>query len=69
MDLRSVLASEASVRNDQHLAKYVRACLDMGSFDPEHAQLYLSSASYLCSLWMQEAPRSGLLDNLTDRFI
>ena len=28
------LATQASIRNDQHLVKYTRACFDMGSFDP-----------------------------------
>ncbi|MEM9597089.1 MAG: hypothetical protein AAGD06_22645, partial [Acidobacteriota bacterium] len=52
-----ILASEASIRNDQHLAKYTRACFDMCGFDPEHWRLYLASAAKLCALWILETPR------------
>lgn len=34
-----LLASEASVRNDQHLVKYTRSCFDMCRFDPQGTRL------------------------------
>ena len=58
------LATQASIRNDQHLVKYTRACFDMGSFDPSFRQLYLASAAHLCALWISETPQDGILDNL-----
>jgi len=38
-EIRRILATEASIRNDVHLVKYTRACLDMGVFDPEYIRL------------------------------
>lgn len=58
------LATEASIRNDQHLVKYVRACLDLRSFDPRHQTLYLAAAAHLCGLWVGERPEKQILDNL-----
>jgi hypothetical protein len=58
--IRRILATEASIRNDIHLVKYTRACLDMGAFDPEHVRLYLAAAAYLCAVWMAEAPRATI---------
>lgn len=58
------LATEASIRNDQHLVKYTRACFDMGAFDPLYKQLYLAAAAHLCALWIQESPREKIEDNL-----
>lgn len=58
------LATNASIRNDQHLVKYTRACFDIGSFDPTHRQLYLSAAAYLCSLWISESPADEIKENL-----
>jgi len=63
---RQVLATQASIRNDQHLVKYTRACFDMGSFDPVHKQLYLAAA-HLCAHWIQERPREKIPDNLLKR--
>jgi hypothetical protein len=62
--IRSVLATEASIRNDIHLVKYTRACLDMGTFDPEHVRLYLAAAAHLCALWMAEVPRATIPEAL-----
>jgi hypothetical protein len=64
--IRQALATEASIRNDQHLVKYTRATLDMGSFDPGHTRLYLAAAAYLCALWIGECPRESLRDRLLD---
>lgn len=59
-EMQTLLASEASVRNDLHLAKYTRACLDMCSFDPEHWRLYMASAAKLSALWIAETPRGKI---------
>jgi hypothetical protein len=63
-EIRVKLASEASIRNDQHLVKYTRATLDMGSFDPGATRLYLAAAAHLCALWLAECPRETLRDRL-----
>jgi hypothetical protein len=62
--IRRILATEASIRNDIHLVKYTRACLDMGGFDPEHVRLYLAAAAHLCAVWMAEAPRATITEAL-----
>jgi hypothetical protein len=62
--IRRILATEASIRNDIHLVKYTRACLDMGAFDPEYVRLYLAAAAHLCALWIAEAPRATITDRL-----
>lgn len=54
------LATEASIRTDQHLAKYTRACFDVVSFDPLHKHLYLAAAAHLCALWIGETPRDRI---------
>jgi hypothetical protein len=46
------------------LVKYTRACLDMGTFDPEHVRLYLAAAAHLCAVWMAEAPRATIAEAL-----
>ena len=63
-EIRRILATEASIRNDIHLVKYTRACLDMGAFDPKYARLYLAAAAHLCAIWMAEAPRATIADTL-----
>jgi hypothetical protein len=62
--IRRILATEASIRNDIHLVKYTRACLDMGAFDPEYIRLYLAAAAHLCALWIAEAPRATITETL-----
>jgi hypothetical protein len=62
--IRRILATEASIRNDIHLVKYTRACLDMGTFDPGHVRLYLAAAAHLCALWMAEVPRATIVEAL-----
>jgi hypothetical protein len=62
--IRTELATQAAIRNDAHLVKYVRACLDLSSFDRDYSHLYEAAAAYLCSLWMLEQPREGLEANL-----
>jgi hypothetical protein len=62
--IRRILATEASIRNDTHLVKYTRACLDMGAFDPGHVRLYLAAAAHLCAVWMAEAPRATITEAL-----
>ena len=62
--IRRILATEASIRNDIHLVKYTRACLDMGTFDSEHVRLYLAGAAHLCALWMAEVPRATIPEAL-----
>lgn len=61
------LATQASIRNDQHLAKYTRACLDLGGFDPTHRRLYLAGAAHLGALWIGERPADKILDHLMVR--
>ena len=63
-EIRRVLATEASIRNDIHLVKYTRACFDMGSLDPQFTHLYLASAAYLSALWISECPRQTLKEHL-----
>jgi hypothetical protein len=63
-EIRVALATEASIRNDQHLVKYTRATLDMGAFDPGYTRLYLAAAAHLCALWIAECPRETLRDRL-----
>lgn len=65
-DVRRVLASEASIRNDQHLVKYVRACFDMGALDPGAVRLYLAAAAHLCAVWIAECPRDGIEEHLLE---
>jgi hypothetical protein len=60
------LATQASIRNDQHLVKYTRVCFDMGSFDPVHKQLYLAAAAHLCGLWIQKSPAETIRNNLLE---
>jgi hypothetical protein len=62
--IRRILATEASIRNDIHLVKYTRACLDMGTFDPEHVRLYLAAAAHLCAVWIAEVPRATIVEAL-----
>jgi len=62
--IRRILATEASIRNDIHLVKYTRACLDMGTFDPGHVRLYLSAAAHLCAVWIAQVPRSTIAEAL-----
>jgi hypothetical protein len=62
--IRRILATEASIRNDIHSVKYTRACLDMGTFDPEHVRLYLAAAAHLCAVWITEAPRATIVESL-----
>jgi hypothetical protein len=63
-EIRLVLATQASIRNDLHLVKYTRATFDMGTFDPAFARLYLAGAAHLCAVWIKECPRETLLDHL-----
>jgi hypothetical protein len=63
-EIRTALVTEALIRNDQHLVKYTRATLDMGSFDLGHTRLYLAAAAHLCGLWIAECPRQALRDRL-----
>jgi hypothetical protein len=62
--VRQTLATEASIRPDQHLVKYTRACLDLVSFDPQAEKLYLAAAASLCGLWVKEVPSSKVKDSL-----
>ena len=60
--IKQLLATQASIRTDQHLIKYTRACLDMVSFAPEH--LYLAAAAHLCSVWVKEHPTAQIKSKL-----
>ena len=50
------LATQALIREDAHLSKYVRACIDATRMNPRRSNLYLAAASYLAALWMSEQP-------------
>lgn len=62
--IKQTLATQASIRTDQHLIKYTRACLDMISFDPKHEHLYLAAAAHLCGVWVKERPEANLKNDL-----
>ncbi len=62
-----VLASEAAIRNDAHLIKYTRACLDLAAMDPEQERFYYAAAAYLCSLWCKEEPSEAIVEGLAAR--
>jgi len=62
--IKQTLATQASIRTDQHLIKYTRACLDMISFDPAQERLYLAAAAHLCAIWVKERPESQIKSNL-----
>lgn len=63
--LARVLATEAAIRTDAHLSKYVRACFDVALMDPQAAQLYYAAAACLCSLWCKEEPREAIDERLS----
>ena len=63
--LRRRLATEASIRNDQHLVKYVRSCFDAAEVDPGSAHVFDAAAAYLAALWMAEVPSGHELDDLS----
>jgi hypothetical protein len=65
-EIRTALATEASIRNDLHLVKYTRATLDMGAFDPDHTRLSLAAAAHLCAVWIRQCPRERLLSSLLE---
>ncbi len=65
--IKQTLATQASIRTDQHLIKYTRACLDMVSFDPEHEQLYLAAAAHLSSVWVKEQPAAQIKSGLPSK--
>lgn len=62
--LARILATEAAIRTDAHLSKYVRACFDVALMDPQAAPLYYAAAAYLCSLWCKEEPREVISERL-----
>lgn len=62
--IKQTLATQASIRTDQHLIKYTRACLDMVSFDPQFEKLYLAAAAHLCGLWVKETPEAKTKESL-----
>ena len=55
---------QASIRTDQHLIKYTRACFDMVSFDPQFEKLYLAAAAHLCGVWVKEQPEATIKERL-----
>ena len=63
--MKQSLASQASIRTDQHLIKYTRACFDMVSFDPQHEKLYLAAAANLCAVWVKEQPEAKIKENMS----
>lgn len=65
-EMQRILASEAAVRNDQHLVKYTRACFDLCGFDPTSWRLYYASAATLSAIWIVETPRQKIADHFLD---
>ena len=63
--MKQTLASQASIRTDQHLIKYTRACFDMVSFDPQHEKLYLAAAAHLCAVWVKEQPEVKIKESMS----
>jgi hypothetical protein len=62
--IKQTLATQASIRTDQHLIKYTRACFDMISFDPQYEKLYLAAAAHLGGLWAKEQPETKIKERL-----
>ena len=58
------LATQALIRQDAHLNKYVRACIDATKMNPSRSHLYLAGAAYLTALWMGEHPHPDLVNIL-----
>jgi hypothetical protein len=65
LEVERVLASEASVRGSQHLAKYTRACLDMTALDPPSRRLHVAAAAVRNSLAAARMPRRTILEQST----
>jgi len=63
-ECRGEIATQAAIRNDQHLVKYTRTCFDLMTFDPDQRHLYLAAAAFLCAHWLEETPEASLLDRL-----
>jgi len=61
----TMLSSEASVRTDAHLVKYVWTCRDAAGMDPAGEPLYLAAAATLTAVWMAEVPEEALLSEVT----
>ena len=61
-DVFSLLATEASIRADAHLVKYVLACHDASRRNP--SPVFVASAAYLTALWMKEVPVSNVVQSL-----
>ena len=56
IDIVTELVTQALIRQDAHLSKYVRACIDATRMNPQQAHLYLAGAAYLTALWISEHP-------------
>ena len=61
----SRLASEASVRTDAHLVKYVSSAMMASDRDPEATGLYFAAAERLLKLWQEEIPDDQIVNSLT----
>ncbi len=66
LDMVTEIATQASIRRDAHLVKYVRACIDGCWMNPQKAHLYLAGAAYLTSLWMSEHQNQSLMSILNE---
>jgi hypothetical protein len=60
-DIITELATQALIRQDAHLSKYVRACIDATKMNPQRSHLYLAGAAYLTALWISEHPHPDLM--------
>jgi hypothetical protein len=52
-DVRTVLATAASLTEDAHRVKYTLACFDAAVLDPPGRPLYFAAAAYLNGWWEQ----------------
>ena len=65
-DVRTALATQASIRNDAHLVKCTLSCLDLARRDSAYARLYHAAAAYLLSIWMETTPTESLMERLAN---
>ena len=65
-EVRTALATQASIRNDAHLVKYTLSCLDVARMDPAYARLYHAAAAHLLSIWMETTPNETLKERIAN---
>jgi hypothetical protein len=53
-EIVTMLATEAAIHPDAHLAKYTLACFEAAANDPQTAPLFIAAAAYLGTWWRHE---------------